>query len=752
MAAEYKKFLFYFMEPDGSRYLTVQNGVVTPTSTPTHLSNTPDGWQELMLAWERDVKYMGLTRQVSLPFGFLTQAAQILRKAFFSESLERKIVLLITRLELDIDVVNSTYEPIYRLVYKGEIDSTSLEHSALKIEGSLVESGIAKPMAANRNTEYAFPLSEGDAVVKLDGMKFLSSARWLLLGISSATYNVPIQYLNREGASPYVFASSQDTMNVNLQSFLENVGDAPITYQLDIPLSFRPQQISSRLVEIRLYKTPSLTPVFQQDINPATNGQLYSFHITPTVTLNKGEGLNLFVRAVGPNNSHVDFVESTITASWKAKYQATFAKAYTPLALYRKLIKAVAGKPDYALSSLLVQYSNIKLTSGDGLRGLDSAKIKTSLETFLEFCRVNLFAGSGIENEKAVVESFGYFLNLQDPIFLGEVRNLSIREAKDLLFNTIKVGYAPFQTDDVNGKYAFANTYVFQAPITVVSKELNLVSPYTADPYAIELTRINLEGKTTTDDKGDNEVFLLDATNASYTLDLSSTGSTPGAINVIGFDAAGVDISLFPPNSTFTVSGAGILNGTYTVAVASLIGARIGLFVKEGIPTGNFPSATIAAGGSTLYRNPQMTITGVPDPETIFNIRLSPKRILMRWMPWINSVLYREAGSKITFVSTDKNDALQTVELGVVIEENAEVVIGTTRIFLNKELSFEAISPDRLPRMLQLGPNRPFIFTYNGDTITGFSLRAGLSPSDEKEQAFRLLSSPLNDFKNFIYG
>jgi hypothetical protein len=42
-----------------------------------------------------------------------------------------------------------------------------------------------------------------------------------------------------------------------------------------------------------------------------------------------------------------------------------------------------------------------------------------------------------------------------------------------------------------------------------VAKELNLVSVYRKDCYGIEFTRLNLDGKTTTDNDSDNDVFMI---------------------------------------------------------------------------------------------------------------------------------------------------------------------------------------------------------------------------------------------------
>jgi hypothetical protein len=107
------------------------------------------------------------------------------------------------------------------------------------------------------------------------------------------------------------------------------------------------------------------------------------------------------------------------------------------------------------------------------------------------------------------IEEKSYWVQYADFIDLGEVKNMKVSCATDLLVNNIKIGSPNQDYDDVNGKQEFNTTHEYSAPITRVQKELNLVSVYRKDCFGIELTRINLDGKTTTDDKGDNDVFMI---------------------------------------------------------------------------------------------------------------------------------------------------------------------------------------------------------------------------------------------------
>lgn len=752
----YKKFLYFICEEDG-RFVSVKNGVVSSTSKPTPLTNTPDGWQEITLAWERDMKLLGLVRQLSLPFGFVTESAMILRKWFYQQSLERKLFLIIAKWEPDIDLTGQLFNPLYQKFYKGEIDPTSFKSSALKVEANVTEGGLHKLLSANRGTQYEFNLSEGDAVVKLDGIALRQTAKYLITSSDTAyreLHFVDGSFLNKEGEGTGIAFFSQIggqvPFNYNYGNGVDYLFITTIAITgLNIKGSVRMRPNHSGGF-YRLYLNRTMGAQVDLVNVPITSTDFIDISFNLTINTQPGEKFYLLgFKSGGANNSIISYGETYFDISVKSTYRTTHAKAYTPFALYKKLIKQVAGKEDYALSNLLLQYSHLKLTSGDGVRGIDGAKIKTSLDTFFDFCYVIMFAGLGVEGGKIVIEDRRHFLNSTSPIQLGEAKNVEITEAADLLFNTVKVGYGAIQTDDVNGKSSFNNSFTFGTAITRVNKEFTLICPYAADPFAIELTRINLEGKTTTDDKSDNQVFILDAPNKSISKTVYSEKVTD--INYINFDDAD-NLADFVPGTTFTVTNSGFLDGTYSIISAYILsGGTMQIQVQEDVPQGVF-SALFLLSSAELYRDPLMTITGVPDPATIFNIRLSPKRILLKWMPWLNSILYREPGMKLTFLSTDKNADLVTVENGLTIAEKASVSIGTQRLFLCKEISFETMVPTSLANQLEADPSSAFSLIWEGRTYIGFTRKAGMAPSDEKEQTFKLLSAPSNDFKYLIHG
>jgi hypothetical protein len=149
------------------------------------------------------------------------------------------------------------------------------------------------------------------------------------------------------------------------------------------------------------------------------------------------------------------------------------------------------------------------VTCGDAIRGLTGAKIKTSLRDFFTSYNSDFGIGMGMLGADLRLEEKAFWVQYTDFIDLGEVSKMKVSPASDLLVNNIKVGTPDQEYDDVNGKQEFNTTHEYSAPITRVAKELNLVSVYRNDCYGIEFTRLNLDGKDTTDNDSDNDVFKI---------------------------------------------------------------------------------------------------------------------------------------------------------------------------------------------------------------------------------------------------
>lgn len=796
----YKEFKYYLIETDG-RSISVVNGVVTSTSSQKALLTSPDGWQQISVGWERNLTKYGINRNFTLPLDFYFDGGTILRNTFYKENIEREIWLLIQQLELDI--TDTTFRYIYRYFYKGELDFSTLKDDGVKVSINIMEGGLSKKLKANEATTYELPVAtDPEAItVKMDGHFMTEKHAFFIPDDPIVPLNrlLGIQFLNKEGnaagfasfsiikqavpgdystSTEYFFTTSQDIDDIAIKGTIEAAS------------------LAGGILRLKIKNQAGTTVATLVDVDPSDNAfHVYSFDVT--IDANAGDKFFL----VSESGIQAQYHESLLNIEFRSRYRTTYIKAYFPDIAYKKLgAKSTGFEADWH-SDLLAANRRIAITSGDAMRSIVGAKLKTSVNKFFEDYNVPLCAGMGIENEKIVLEARSHFFDESNPVDLGEVKDWESSLATDLMANTLKIGWTAKSTEDVNGKYAFNNTHVYTSPITRVVKEHSIVSGAITDPYAIELLRINLEGKTTTDDSADNDVILLDidtdnVDNKDYEADTLLTQGYTGTNSIIYDTVVGDYFSSNTAKTEFTFTPTTQKKVDINLVISFTSGGLVNLRVLRNAeilsekqveavhPTGlNVQGVTLNPGdvikvtvepigaittytvtGSTLTidfteetiyslrREAYDSVEGVPSPETIFNIFFSPKRCLLRHGYWIRSMFWSFESSKLVFQTTEKNPLLKTVQAGVTIEEDADINISSldAGIFIPKYFDGGTQVPAALVELLEENPNRCFRFVWEGDTYLGFNTKIAIAPNTMQEQKFKLLSTASNDLSKLV--
>jgi hypothetical protein len=345
---------------------------------------------------------------------------------------------------------------------------------------------------------------------------------------------------------------------------------------------------------------------------------------------------------------------------------------------------------------------------------------------------------------------------------LGEINELKISTAEEYLINTVNVGYPDQRYDQRNGKFEFNSTQQYLLPVTAVNKALDLTSKFRADSFGIEFIR-GLANSDTTDNLGDKTPFFIvvDENGSISTFDLDATknpqtGISNGKIQFdtitnnggseayLSVNTAKTDFTyIFTSTLSFSIqatvygniSGSG--TGTFNLKLnGSVIAAdsvpatqgffRIGFDMVENLSTGDVitieysgsPLVDITSAGLDIISNsiaPIFTynlkkvaydaISGVTD-NTVYNVEISPKRMLLNHGAYFKSLLYQLQDQKITFQTGAKNTQLSTTKDGVTIAESADVQVMSLQdpIFIPYILEFKAPSPYTFAQTLsQLG-------------------------------------------------
>lgn len=565
-----KDFLYFLVDELGRSYY-VEQGIVKRSAVPRPLENTPEGWLSIEIDNIRNQKYFALDRSFSIPLHFVGDGGFILKDAYYKQGIEAKIFLVITKQKLFYDSLE--YGWYYAGLYRGEIDFSTFIDSGSKVTANIMEGGPVKYIKANENVTFEFDVDVPEArKIKMDGVTLQQSASFLitngallndlgahvvetlLLGTES------VQSLGAKSTTRTVVADNTQIFATG-QNFLTTGSSGTaltIVYDFGILLQlaegFGGVPGTHYFFQLRGFNEAGVEVLVENivDHNPGDPLLLYRHHrFSGTFTTTIPANTTLFLDSVTSQQFNVTFFtydnDGTLDASYTYRHPTTYVKALPASYLYKKLIEKVTNGKYTAQSDVLLEFDNILVTSGDAIRSIEGSKIKTTLFNFFQSYNVQLSLGMGEIMSVVRLERKSFWVDYSDPIDLGEVSELVVKPATEYMFNRLRVGYQAKEYEDVNGRQEFNNTNQYTSPLTRISKELDLICPYRADCYGIEFIRINLEGKKTTDDSGDNDVFMIHVNSAPI------VDPVEGDVYELNRDLNPFATGLLEPSSVFNI-------------------------------------------------------------------------------------------------------------------------------------------------------------------------------------------------------
>ena len=688
-----KTFLPFLISTD-KKPLYVNNNVVMegdaatfqkPDGSPAHLDAAPTGWRDILVKYGRNTKYMGLFREFTVPLSFALDGNRILKDRMWNaKGIETQVFFSLLKL--------NRYETTlkYQPWYTGELDFSKFKQKKDRVDISAMEGGVSKYLKAYEGTTYEIPLATDPQAldVYMDGMPFTNRLEYLIFeeinqNIKSGEL-VAMGIVQQEGTSQGVVALdvqqtqgpiSYPNNNYLLKSFDKNITahitDGAITYLMALAAG-KVQFIIIKMNELTGVRVDYL--IYNNNSEP-TGIQTRNFAFD--IPMTAGDALYFERNQTGGLPApYVLIKNGTFKINYEVTFTPTFCKALPGDILFQRIVSKMTNGMYYARSNFLSNLRDIVFTSGTGIRQNTNATIKISLEDFFKAVKP-FMVGLGIENGQLIIEDLRYFFQQPQIIDLGIVDDVSIDVAEDLIYNTLKVGYKNNTYDNVNGTDEFNVTQQWTLPITKVTKELDLISSARADMTGIELTRLNLTGKTTTDSSSDNEFFILN-------------------INTV-------------------------------------------------------PETIQGRSAYRLFRKAYQSIEGLLHPNQAFNIELSPKRMLLRYLPFLSSILDRQFG-QIIFQTGDKNAGLITIfpDPYQLIVESGSISGNSDKLFLPYYFNVTTEVPFNYTEIMNTNPYGKIKFTYKETSYTGYMFDGGIKPAVNDRQAWKLLACADNDMSKLI--
>lgn len=697
-----RRFTYFLVTEDHRFYYTNPDNSVSFATTPTPLKYTPDGWLDIEIQRQRNLDFFAMERTFTTPLDFVKDGGTIIKYHFYKYGTEAKLYLAIGDERLYID--DTTYGLYYSLLYKGEIDFSQFVHSGPKVTLNIMEGGAAKLVKAYQTTQYDISM-DGAIAVKFDGVKLQQKANWIATGLKQDNHTLGMTFISQEAITS-IGAESQDTFGVsnqlpdiwNSNQYFLLIGskDTPIKLTWDFiavaDTGSPPAHDNDTSLQLQLIILKDIsTVIYRQTIQEFTGhgaffGAAQHFQGTMSFTAPAGCRVILYMNIL--HNSDAIFVEyrqndnSLITAEYTYSRDYSYIKALRPLDLFQKICAKMGIT--VANSNILNTYAHYVLTTGDLLRRIDSY--------------TNPVTGV-ITDTKMKTSLADFFQSFNSILSLGlsatpEGLALELKSSFVDYSNPIKLGEC----------------------VKLVLK--------VATDYMFSTMKIGYPTQTYDDVNGKYEfnntmVFTSEQTRVSKELNL---------VSVYRGDCYGATFAwLNLEKKTTTDSGAD--NEVFILVINKR--------TEEG------QNLLFDSWALDRYLNPY--VSGHPEPETIFNLDITPKRNLMRHGRYLHSCFYLMDNTSLKFQSTDKwGDLVVSEPNKSPVVEKADVAVSALgdRLFIPLSLEFENKNPYEILDILRASPLRCYQTTIEGVAYTGLPLADSVKPGNDEIQTFKLLLKP----------
>ena len=512
------KFKFFF-EKNGEKY---------------ECKYSPDEWNNNVLNWTRSLDNTETLIKYTTSFSFVKEDANYLRECYDADGVFAKVKFIVEQYDYN----EFTYKPYY----SGDIDFYSYERSKHKVSIVTTDIGYRASVMANMDTTYEITPPASSIFVRYDRLQLKNTISFSgdmdLTDVSSLASAMTPLYIVADDmvgggvTIQSVFDTAQNDLDNTQNDLWVLSANKPVYLNISVTFDFTikllPRDQSGYLLftmlkgkEVKYVESTELGSVSisknQEYAYLKGSFRLQDYYV------NTNEKIYFMIRA-DKGGYRVDSVKSNTDTKVNIDYydragQSKDIFGMRPSILLSELLnKATGGKYNAVKSNALStgEINKMLVTSGDLIRGVADAKIKTSLKDFFQAMK-SMFGLSytfriidGVETLE--VEHVNYFYDRNTMITeVDDINDLSEKIKDNSIYNKLKIGYEDQTYDEVNGKKEFNTTLEFAIETDHEGKELNLISPYRADMYGIEFTLIDYEQKETTDAESDNDVFVIHA-------------------------------------------------------------------------------------------------------------------------------------------------------------------------------------------------------------------------------------------------
>lgn len=710
----------FYLKKDASTYYAVQNGQVVETTTKTPLKHAPAGWADIELKYQRSSEFYGVFRKYALDLRFVLDAAQILRHVYFKQGWNATPIFYAEKL--------NTTTLVYSFFFESNIDISHTEFTEDYVGAPLIDRNGETLITNNKDTRYQFKTSPTTGI-SIDGFTMGGTIKW-----------TPICYFPE---------ASMAVPTLNLLSRTSNIGK---DYIPDTVPGFGTDNSTdySNLLPSNFMFSSTLDGTAKITVSDAYFKKLYSSSAGSTYAYikkipNIGTAVNYDIGILSDaGNPSADYGELQVI-SWTQEI---------PVAPGDKIFLIVGPHSGIFNNPGITAYTSIENLNGNNALVQMEYGIRVPATLGIGSRYVDFVKGFVDKMTNGQYQLQSDFLSNPDTSAAYRAANYDNSPYNTLVFSAYDILYDDPQVrvslssiiKDVFGRWMCGMgieggnivieplTYFFNKNIELFSVSEKEVQSITIHPYNEETFKLIQVGYKPYDDD------QLGQTNES------NTGFDFLFDNIKDHTAQTKDLRSDFRADIFGIEWLRQIKGSLEYQnkpnnpmVGTVDDSRFeGIFLIEYDPSTAKP-----------YRPPG-TITGFHDIGEPYNLTLSPKRSLMRLMPYIKSLL---PDGVLKFQSADKNPDVESSFFAGDIIENEDVDVATVNaspLFRWEIIEAVVAPPYNLIEQLNGNLNGYISINYKGINIKGFIMEIGIKPAIRDKYTFKLLSHPDNNLDPLI--
>lgn len=583
-----RKIYFFISNANGEYYVANYTAtgvpVINKSGNPMPLKYNPANLKGLRIEMATNKKYNSLNRNVTYPFQFIKDGADILRSLDYAMS-GVYTVAYITMIE---------YNPergVYELYYNGKIDFSKKKDLPLKgYTVNCVSAGAWGIISQRDDIEFQIPCNATNPKairVLFDGITLIANITYQPVAfvlpeeVASHYMVVPIIVASVDGDSSGIITEDMGSTvikgdpadNNPLLHMQRNPFDYILRVQYPTTITIKGTFsyavngnfgngfgltwyfFRSTDTETDPNNLPADRKLFIDNYADGTPSGIYtrSFNINQTFNLASGESIMLCYTSMNFaifSDYTLTPIVSNIVITANTQTQPTTAFALRPLDLLQALVSKATNGLFTINSDYYTANNKVVLTSGDALRQSPNAYIKSTIADWFKSFDCQDYIALKIPNEEVWVEKWDEVYNQDNEILdVGEISDIELEADVERLIAAIEVGSPIQDYRHSSGKLEFNTTNKFSLDAKFTKNVLNLISVYRTDGYGIEFIRLDYQGGSTKDNKGDNSVFMV-----AITDEVDSATTLVSNFEVIQMNAAPLAPIITSPLDNDTIS------------------------------------------------------------------------------------------------------------------------------------------------------------------------------------------------------